>query len=178
MKYTIEGLTTCYTEDDFIFFWGHTRDKEEKITEKCLSQWWKCNFMENNIIFCCAEQYMMYKKAELFKDYEYAWKILENSEPKEIKRLGRLIRNFDETYWDIYKQAIVLQGNILKFSQNSELKEYLINTKHKILVEASPYDHIWGIGMKKETRGINNPANWRGQNLLGFTIMEVRDRIG
>lgn len=176
-KYNINNISSNNTENDFIFFWGHKPAKGGEITESCLSQWWKCNFMENGILFCCAEQYMMYKKALLFEDYEYAQMVLASKEPKEIKEYGRLIRNFNEEKWNLNKQMIVIEGNILKFSQNLDLKEYLQNTATKILVEASPYDKIWGIGMKKGTEGILNPYNWKGENLLGFSIMEVRDRL-
>lgn len=176
-KYSKENLDSGFSEADFIFFWGHIPAKGGQITESCLSQWWKCNFMENGVVFCCAEQYMMYKKALLFEDYEYACKILESKDPKEIKEYGRLIRNFNEEQWNLNKQEIVVQGNILKFSQNAELREYLRNTNAKILVEASPYDRIWGIGMKKGTAAIFDPLSWKGENLLGFSIMEARDRV-
>lgn len=177
MKYDREKLTGVYTENDFCFFWGHTPAKDGLITENCLSQWWKCDFMEDHILFCCSEQYMMYHKALLFADYEYAQKIIVSSDPKEIKEFGRLIRGFDEKRWDENKQNIVLQGNLLKFSQNSELKQFLLETENKILVEASPYDCIWGIGMRKGSEGICEPGSWKGQNLLGFAIMDARDRI-
>lgn len=177
MKYKKSDLKNSYTEEDFIFFWGHTPAKGGMITENCLSQWWKCSFMENGIFFCCAEQYMMYKKALLFEDFEYAYKILKSEEAREIKEYGRLIRNFNDEQWNLHKQEIVVQGNILKFSQNTELREYLKKTGTKILVEASPYDKIWGIGMKKGTEGILNPLNWKGENLLGFSIMETRERV-
>ena len=97
--------------------------------------------------------------------------------PKKIKELGRLVRNFDSRIWDEHKAEIVLQGNILKFSQNPELKDYLLSTGYKILVEASPYDKVWGVGLRKENSAICSPQNWKGQNLLGFTLMEARDRI-
>lgn len=176
-KYDKESIITNGNDDDFIFFWGHTPSKDGSITETCLSQWWNCNFYENGIMFCCAEQYMMYKKALLFSDFEYAQKIVQCNDAKKIKEYGRLVRNFDEKIWNDNKHSIVMQGNLLKFSQNSELKDYLLHTNLKILVEASPYDKIWGIGMKKGTNGILNPQNWKGENLLGFIIMDIRDRL-
>jgi len=97
----------------FAFFWGHASSKNGKITETCLSQWWLCSFMENQIIFCCAEQYMMYKKALLFDDFEYALKIINCKEPKTIKEYGRLVRNFDESKWNEKKYSIVLNCIIL-----------------------------------------------------------------
>lgn len=176
-KYNTTNIITNGNENDFIFFWGHTPAKDGKITETCLSQWWNCAFYENGIMFCCAEQYMMYKKALLFNDYEYAHKIIHCKDAKKIKEYGRLVRNFDDKIWNDSKQSIVMQGNLLKFSQNLELKDYLLNTNSKILVEASPYDKIWGIGMRKGTDEILNPQKWKGENLLGFIIMDIRDRL-
>lgn len=178
VKYSKEALNDMYSEDDFCFFWGHQPAKDGLITESCLSQWWKCTFMENQILFCCAEQYMMYRKAMLFKDFEYAQKIICSKDPKEIKEYGRLVRGFNENKWNEEKSNIVLRGNILKFSQNEELYRFLIETKDKILVEASPYDKIWGIGIRKNTEGILEPSKWKGLNLLGFILMDVRNRIG
>ena len=177
MKFDKDSLNDNYTEEDFCFFWGHTPSKDGSITETCLSQWWLCSFMENQIIFCCAEQYMMYKKALLFDDYEYAQKIISCKNPKKIKEYGRLVKNFDENKWDEEKYNIVLKGNILKFSQNGELYHYLVGTNSKILVEASPYDRVWGIGMRKNAEGVLVPDNWKGQNMLGFALMDTRERL-
>lgn len=177
MKYCRENLTATYSESDFVFFWSHKSAKGGEITEACLSQWWKCSFVEGGITFCCAEQYMMYKKALLFKDYAIAKEILRTTNPKKIKELGRLVQNFDSQVWDEHKAEIVLQGNILKFSQNPELKDYLLSTGGRILVEASPYDKVWGVGLRKENSAICTPQKWKGQNLLGFALMEARDRI-
>lgn len=177
MNYCKEKLTSNYSDADFIFFWGHTPAKDGRITQACLSQWWKCDFSEGEISFCCAEQYMMYKKALLFEDNAIAKEILKSKSPKKIKGFGRLVSGFDSAVWDEHKGNIVVQGNILKFSQNPELKEYLLGTVDKILVEASPYDKVWGIGMKKGSVGICDPKKWKGQNLLGFALMEARDRI-
>ncbi len=178
MKYSIDDLNGAYSEDDFCFFWGHQPSKDGIITESCLSQWWKCVFIENQILFCCVEQYMMYWKAILFEDFEYAQKIICSRNPKEIKEYGRLVRNFDDKKWNEEKSKIVMRGNILKFSQNTELLNFLINTKDKILAEASPYDTIWGIGMRKGADCLLEPLKWKGLNLLGFILMDVRNRLG
>ena len=177
MKYSIDMLKQEYSDDDFIFFWGHTPSRDGYLTQACLSQWWLCVFMENGILFSCAEQYMMYKKALLFKDYKHAQEILITKTPKRIKELGRLVEDFDDEIWNTEKEKIVLRGNLLKFSQNSELRNYLTSTGNKILVEASPYDKVWGIGMKSNDDDICDPGKWQGKNLLGFLLMETRDRV-
>ena len=123
------------------------------------------------------EQYMMYKKAELFNDDRTAAEIMGVSDPKKIKALGRKVRNFREEIWNQYKFEIVVRGNILKFSQNKELKKFLLSTNDAVLVEASPYDKVWGVGLKRDDVKINNPNKWQGENLLGFALMEVREKL-
>lgn len=98
-------------------------------------------------------------------------------EPKEIKALGRKVRGFDESVWNKVKYSIVLNGNFRKFTQNPKLREFLLSTGENILVEASPYDAIWGIRMSANNENAQNPMKWKGQNLLGFALMEVRDEI-
>lgn len=176
MMYTINDLEDKrYNYSDFCFFWGIGTSPNVQRNENCLSQWWFCDFKEDGLTFCCAEQYMMYSKAILFEDYYYAQKILQSTNPKTIKSYGRRVRDFDSTVWDKHKREIVLKGNILKFSQNADLRKFLLSTDNKIIVEASPYDTIWGVGMKKTDPNIIVPSQWRGINLLGFILMEVRD---
>ena len=151
------------TNKGFEFFWSGT-----------FSQWKSCKFYENGIMFTSAEQYMMYHKAILFGDVRIAKEILAINHPKEIKALGRKVKNFDEKIWNQNKYEIVKKGNILKFSQNPRLKKELLNTGDSILVEASPFDDIWGIKMGEFDPNRFDPLNWKGQNLLGFGLTEVR----
>lgn len=160
----------------YVFFWGHT-EKEGEVTKACFSQWYECKFTENGITYHTAEQYMMSQKARLFGDKELFDKIMQATNPGEYKKLGRQIRNFDQTIWDDKKFNIVVNGNMLKFSQNEKLKEFLLNTGSRVLVEASPYDCIWGIGRSKDDENIENPLAWKGENLLGFALMEVREKL-
>lgn len=120
---------------------------------------------------------MMAAKAELFGDKEIRKEILNSSEQKKMKSLGRKVKNFDQDVWDKFKYSIVLNGNWCKFSQNRELREFLLSTGDNILVEASPYDSIWGIRISASSPEAKNPMKWRGQNLLGFALMEVRDEL-
>jgi ribA/ribD-fused uncharacterized protein len=123
------------------------------------------------------EQYMMAEKARLFGDTEIEEKIMNCNNPNEIKGLGRKVRGFDEEIWNKVKYSIVVNGNYDKFMQNEKLKAYLLSTEDKILVEASPYDNVWGIQMSENDEDIKNPELWRGENLLGFALMEVRNEI-
>ncbi|QXU44235.1 NADAR family protein [Pedobacter sp. D749] len=162
---------------EFLFFWGHQAPNKGTISKACLSQWWPSSFVENDIIYQTAEHYMMAKKALLFHDQEIFEKILLKESPKDVKDLGRQIRNFDVAKWDAHKYEIVKQGNLLKFSQNEDLKSFLLQTKGKVLAEASPVDPIWGIGLAEDHVDAKIPKNWKGLNLLGFALMEVRDEI-
>jgi ribA/ribD-fused uncharacterized protein len=118
---------------------------------------------------------MMGQKALIFNDTESFEKILSVNHPKTIKALGRQIKNFDGNEWDKVKYKIVLSGNYYKFTQNKEMMKILIFTGKKILVEASPFDKIWGVGLEESNEKIYNPNYWKGENLLGFALMELRD---
>ena len=142
-----------------------------------LSQWHKSNFTRNYIIFNCCEQYMMFHKACLFLDFATSQKILSTNNPAEQKKLGREIKNFDQSIWDKEKFDIVVQGNYLKFSQNNNLKKILLDTDNLELAEASPYDNIWGIGLDENNPLAWNKETWKGENLLGKALMEVRNKL-
>lgn len=161
----------------FVHFWGHTPEADGHITETCLSQWWMADFKVDGQPYCCMEQFMMAEKARLFGDKETLAQIMEARVQGKIKALGRQVKDFDQGEWDKCKHTIVLTGNFQKFLQNPELKDFLLRTGDKILVEASPRDCVWGIGMGKVNENAENPAAWRGQNLLGFALMEVRDEL-
>ena len=178
-KYSLEKLRKDFNAGkkiDFLFFYGHTNDKKE-VTKSSLSQWYIKDFKENDLLFNCMEKYMMYNKALLFDDKDIANEILNNNQPKAIKELGRKVKNFNDELWDKMKYKIVFTGNYYKFSQNTDLRNFLLSTKNKVLVEASPYDKVWGIKMKYDDENIENPFCWKGKNLLGFALMEARDEI-
>lgn len=180
MKYSREKVESDFNKKKkkkFIFFWGHKPSKDGTITKTSLSQWWKSSFSINIDTYCCMEQYMMAEKARLFKDDETLEKIMGMKNPKEIKELGRQVKNFDESIWRENRYSIILNGNYAKFMQNEDLRLFLISTKDSILVEASPFDKIWGIGMSANNENIEKPLLWRGSNLLGFALMEVRDEL-
>lgn len=179
LKYNKDWLTTESKNKplEYIYFWGHQPSKDKTITESCLSQWWPCKFEEKNEVYFSAEQWMMAEKARLFNDGDALKKILKTFDNKEIKKIGREIKGFNEELWRFERSSIVKKGNLLKFSQNKDLKKYLISTEEKILVEASPYDEIWGVGLSRNDKKIRLPDNWKGLNLLGFILMEVRDEL-
>jgi len=178
MKYTLYNIIDIFqkhTELEFLFFWGHTA--KDEVTKACFSQWFPFDFEEEGTVYKTAEHYMMAGKATLFHDNDILEKILKAKAPNQAKSLGRKVKNFNPEVWDEHKYNIVKQGNFLKFSQNERFKEFLISTDDKILVEASPYDTIWGIGMLETDPRAKDPAQWNGENLLGFALMEVRDEL-
>ena len=179
MKYNVDSLlqsNKTYSRDDFVFFWGHT-DRKEDVNKSCLSQWYMCSFVVDNVSYNCAEQFMMAEKARIFGDDDTWQQIMASYDPMTIKKLGRKVRNFNAYVWKKNCQQIVKRGNLAKFSQNQKLLEYLLGTGDKILVEASPKDTIWGIGLADDASEASNPRLWQGENLLGFALMEVRDML-
>lgn len=160
-----KGFNMRETEK-FIFF----------FTEKdWLSQFYPAPFEAHGIKFPTAEHFMMYRKAMTFEDKKTAEKVLRARTPKEAKALGKKVKGFTNEYWDPIKESIVIHGSILKFNSNEVLKKKLLATGNKILVEASPYDKIWGIGIGEHHLDATNPNHWRGQNLLGKCLMEARN---
>ncbi len=150
--------------DNCVFFWGGV-----------FSNWFPCYFIVNEIEYNCAEQYMMAKKAQVFGDTSSYKKILLSGDPREQKALGRIVKNFNPSIWDMVSTDIVFVGCLQKFAQNLPLKSVLLATEDKKLVEASPYDKIWGIGLDAE-QAMETPENlWQGENRLGKVLMQVRE---
>jgi ribA/ribD-fused uncharacterized protein len=151
-----------------IFFWGGI-----------FSQWAKSEFydMDLDLTFNCAEQAMMYKKAMLFKDADAMATIHADKDPRNMKAIGRTIKNYDDALWTAHRYDIVRDINVLKFSQNTTFKDLLIMTDGFELVEASPEDKIWGVGLAENDPLIVDRTNWKGLNLLGQAITEARNKI-
>ncbi|MCX5746926.1 MAG: NADAR family protein [Proteobacteria bacterium] len=143
------------------------------------SQWYPCSFTMpvDGPVFTCAEQYMMYGKAMLFGDHAVAAKVLAAAHPREHKALGRAVAPYDEHAWRVHRERIVMDGNRAKFTQDAALRAALIATAGTLLVEASPYDKIWGIGLAATDPRALDPAQWRGQNLLGKVLTSLRDEL-
>ena len=159
MRQTFNGI-------NYMFFWGGM-----------FSNWYISDdqFTVDGITYNCGEQYMMYQKAMTFNDKETAKKILDEIVPNEQKKLGRLVKNYNDSTWNRVRYNIVKRGLFAKFSQNENLKEYLLKYKGYQIVEASPYDRIWGIGYYEQD-AINNINNW-GENLLGKILTELAQEI-
>lgn len=176
--YSLEWLTNKFDNNEplkFLFFWGHSNTLNEQVGKHCLSQWFELPFSVDNTTYKTAEHWMMAKKALLFNDVTTHQKIIDAKRAGEAKELGRQIKGFDEQTWVANRYNIVVTGNIHKFNQHIDHAHFLMNTKDRVLVEASPVDKIWGIGLSKEAEQVDNPYFWNGLNLLGFALMEVRD---
>ncbi|MBC7446947.1 MAG: NADAR family protein [Hymenobacteraceae bacterium] len=161
----------------FLYFWGHTNRQNEPVGKFCFSQWYESPFVVDEITYLTAEHWMMAQKAQLFGDTEIAQRILKATKPGEVKQLGREISGFEEAAWVEARYEIVRAGNSHKFSQHPALAEYLRNTADRVLVEASPVDPIWGIGLAQDDPRAADVRDWQGLNLLGFALMEVRDEL-
>lgn len=162
---------------EYLPFFGHKPKSPNQIDQSCLSNWYPAPFVHEGTRYENNEQFMMAKKAHAFDDKTALARILANPNPFQCKKLGREVRNFDPKVWDEIKFPIVLTGCVAKFSQNEMLREFLLSTIGKILVEASQYDRIWGIGLAVTDPKATIPVCWKGQNLLGFALMAARGRL-
>jgi ribA/ribD-fused uncharacterized protein len=160
----------------FLFFWGHAA-KAEHPGPWVLSQWWPVALEVDSTTYRHAEGFMMAEKARLFGDDEMLRLILAADHPAEAKKLGRSVRAFDDTIWNAERYRIVVRANLAKFGQHDDLRRYLLSTAPRLLVEASPRDTVWGIGLSAQNDKAMRPSEWRGKNLLGFALTEVRDRL-
>ena len=143
---------------EYLHFWGHSEPPRSAVGKACLSQWYPASFMIDGNRFSTAEHYMMFRKAELFSDSETAEQILSATNPAAVKALGRKVRGYQEALWEQHRVSIVVAGNHAKFSQSLALREFLVGTQHRVLVEASPVDRIWGIGLSADDPRANHPA--------------------
>jgi ribA/ribD-fused uncharacterized protein len=156
----------------FVFFW-----KEAALDPGGLSQWWPAPFVVDGVTYPTAEHWMMAAKARLFEDAPTLEKVLRARTPAGAKSLGRAVRGFSEDRWAAARYEIVVAGNVAKFSQHDELRRFLASTGSRVLVEASPLDRVWGIGLAEDDDRACAPSRWRGRNLLGFALMDVRDGL-
>ena len=160
----------------YLFFWGHQKPKFG-VNQSCFSQWFVAPFEIDGHRYPCAEHYMMAQKAKLFGDTEIYNKILSAQSPNKAKALGRQVQKFDQAVWEKYRFDIVVDANMAKFEQHESLKQFLLETGDRILVEASPVDKIWGIGLAADDDKAAKPQCWPGDNLLGFALMVVREKL-
>lgn len=152
--------------ETFTFFW-----------KSPLSQWHRSPFVLGGITFTHAEQFMMYAKAVLFNDRDSADQILQARTPREQQALGRTVRGYDESIWALFREGVVYTGNYARFQQNPEQRELLFATKGTTLVEASPHDQVWGIGLAEDDPRALDRTQWRGLNLLGAVLTRVRESL-
>jgi ribA/ribD-fused uncharacterized protein len=174
----------------YVFFWGHTpkRGTSDEVGKWVFSQWYPASFDVDDDHYPTAEHFMMAEKARLFGDEETRQAILRSTHPGEAKTLGREVQGFDEATWIAHRFEIVVRGNLAKFSrsdplsaaktgEDDPLRDFLLETGERVLVEASPRDRVWGIGLAENDPAASYPSRWKGLNLLGFALMEVRERL-
>lgn len=156
------------TTDQFVFFWKPPAP---------YSQWTPSIFRVDGLTYVCAEQFMMAEKARLFHDQEICDQIMATPDPWRHRQLGRRVHGFVESIWLAHRSEVVYRGSMAKFSQDPELLQVLLDTEDRTLVEASPLDRIWGIGLHSTDARAEVPAQWRGRNLLGLALMGVREEL-
>ena len=156
------------------YFWGHRPSADGRLSDSVFSQWWRCLFEVDGVSYRTAEQFMMAGKARLFGDLERLEAILAEPDPARCKKLGREVRGYDEAAWAAARFDLVTRGNVAKFGQDADRRRYLVDTGEDILVEASPRDCLWGIGLGRDNERARDPRTWRGRNLLGFALVRAR----
>lgn len=149
--------------DDYVFFWDGP-----------FSQWYPSQFTIGANTYNCAEQFMMHSKALLFNDEKTARKIMLSDSPREQKKLGRQVNGWNDDIWLMFREGVVLTASLAKYSQNNLLKETLLYTEDRVLVEASPYDKVWGIGLLEDDDDCLDPTKWKGLNLLGMILTRTK----
>lgn len=160
-----------------LLFFNNNQSSKKELTKACLSQRYQYTFYGHDHEFTSAEHYMMFCKAELFGDYEASEKILKAKGIEEIFQLGRNVQGFKQDIWDKFKYNMVLNNNWLKFEPNPELLSFLLSTGETVLVNACKDDVIWGIGLTASDPDAKDPMKWRGYNLLGFALTQIREHI-
>ncbi|GAA0677539.1 NADAR family protein [Kitasatospora atroaurantiaca] len=173
----LSALVAAGAQPKYLLFWGHRPERDGRVGPGSLSQWWPSEFTIDGVTYSTAEHWMMAGKARLFGDAEVLPRILKARTPAEAKKLGRLVQGFDEQRWSAARFELVVEGNVAKFGQDEALREYLLGTRQRVLVEASPMDRLWGIGLAADNDRATKPQEWRGLNLLGFALMEARARL-
>ncbi|GAB3666814.1 NADAR domain-containing protein [Actinocorallia lasiicapitis] len=159
----------------YLYFWGH---EPTASGNHVFSQWFQRDFTENGVRYASAEHYMMAAKARLFGDSATEAAVLAAGHPRQAKELGRQVAPFDQAIWDAERFEIVVSGSVAKFKNDADLRGHLLATGQRVLVEASPLDRIWGIGLGATDERAGRPTEWDGLNLLGFALMEARARVG
>lgn len=159
----------------YLHFWGHAPRRDGSLGASCFSQWWPSPFTVDGVGYATAEHWMMAAKARLFGDAEAERAVLAARTPAEAKNAGRLVRDFDETTWARERFGIVVEGSVHKFTSDPALRDFLAGMGRRVLVEASPLDRVWGIGLAADDPRAQDPTRWQGANLLGFALMAARE---
>lgn len=160
-----------------VLFWSHRRERDGSVGWGCFSQWWPAATTVEGVVYPTSEHWMMAAKARLFGDDVALARILRSPDPGAAKAAGREVRGFDEASWERERYDIVLDGTRAKFIQHPDLLQVLRRTGDRLIAEASPVDAVWGIGLAADHPDAVHPTFWRGLNLLGFALMDVRDEL-
>ena len=180
MRYHLTWLIDKFDKGQspgIIFFSDHSKKQSSPYGEHMFSQWYPSPFSVNEIVYKSAGHWMMARKALLFGDRKAFKRIIEADRLEEVRIVSHMVNNFDEATWSERKYDIVREGNFHKFNQGKKLRERLLNTGTAILAEANPADNVWGIGLSQDSRNAKDPYAWKGLNLLGFALMEIREYL-
>lgn len=173
----VEALFRPDAPVTFLYFWSHRPRRPGQLDGACLSQWYPAPFTVDGVRYATAEHWMVAERARLFGDEACLEALLATDDPAAAKALGRTVVGYDEKRWIAKSYEAAVQGCVHKFRADPALHRFLVSTAPRVLVEASPKDRVWGIGLGKAHRDSKDPRRWKGQNLLGFALMEARDAL-
>jgi len=173
----LRALVSAGARPRYVMFWRPTPTASGRPGPGCLSQWWPSVFTVDGRRYATAEHWMMAEKARIFGDREMHRRIVASDSPALARKLGRQVSGFDEATWRAHRFEVVTLGNVHKFGRDPALRGYLLGTGGRVLVEASPSDRNWGIGLRVGDAAAYDVTQWRGLNLLGFALMEARARL-
>lgn len=141
------------------------------------SQWHYSPFVIDGVEYNCAEQYMMAQKARLFQDASMLKAIMGTDDPSKQKAFGKKVKKFKKPVWEAVARDVVMRGSLAKFTSSSDLLERLLETDGTTLVEASPTDVIWGIGLGEYDPDAKDREKWQGSNWLGQVLTDLRAHL-
>ncbi|MBB5936033.1 NADAR family protein [Streptomyces zagrosensis] len=162
---------------EYVCFWGHQPRRDGTVGAERFSQWWPAPFTIDEVAYATAEHWMMAGKARLFSDAEAEQRAIGAAHPGQAKKAGRSVRGCNGAVWHERRFELAVRGSVAEFEQHPALRDYLLGAGTRVLVETSPVDRVWGIGLAAAGDRTVAPEQWQGLNLLGFALMEARHRL-
>ncbi|MBB1509960.1 NADAR family protein [Tessaracoccus sp. MC1756] len=178
--YSVSELRTAFAAGaglDLLLFHGHVPEHPGQVDNGCLSEHYPAPFESDGELFRTVEHYIAWRKATLFGDKHSAQRVLRAEAPTTARAIGRTVRPFNDEVWKSHRFDVAVAANVAKFAADPQLADHLRSTGRSVLVNASPIDRVWGIGLSADDPAAQDPTRWPGLNIQGFALMEARRRL-